>query len=171
LTGKIASIAAIYHEDITDTAGKMSPSDGYFTSIAEQTAKGWKLLSAHWSMIPAKMNTKVYIGTSLDGFIARKDGDFDWLSDFANDEAIQAYGEFIYTVDAILIGRGTFEKVLTFSSWPYTKKVFVLSNSIKEAPDAVKGKVTFVSMKPKDLLTYQRTSSHLFFWQVLSGDY
>jgi dihydrofolate reductase len=100
------------------------------------------------------MITKVYIGTSLDGFIARKNGDFDWLSDFANDEAIEAYGEFIHTVDAILIGRGTFEKALTFSSWPYTKKVFVLSNSIKEAPDAVKGKVTIVSMKPKDLLTY-----------------
>jgi len=40
--------------DITDTAGKMSSSDGYFTGIAEQTALGWQLLNAHWSMIPAK---------------------------------------------------------------------------------------------------------------------
>ncbi len=70
------------------------------------------------------MNTKVYVGTSLDGFIARKDGDFGWLNEFANDEAIKAYEEFINILDAIVIGKGTFEKVLTFSSWPYTKKVF-----------------------------------------------
>jgi riboflavin biosynthesis pyrimidine reductase len=56
------------------------------------------------------MKSKVYIGTSLDGFIARKDGDFSWLSQFANDEAINAYEEFINTIDAIVIGKGTFEK-------------------------------------------------------------
>ena len=56
------------------------------------------------------MKSKVYIGTSLDGFIARKNGDFNWLSQFANDEAIKAYEEFINTVDAIVIGKGTFEK-------------------------------------------------------------
>ena len=102
----------------------------------------------------SKMKSKVYIGTSLDGFIARKDGDFSWLSQFANDEAIKAYEEFINTIDAIVIGKGTFEKVLTFSSWPYTKKVFVLSTSIKEVPDSVKEKAVILSMKPKDLLLY-----------------
>jgi len=51
------------------------------------------------------MKTTVYIGTSLDGFIARKDGDIDWLTRFANDEAIHAYEEFIGGVDAIVIGR------------------------------------------------------------------
>jgi len=75
------------------------------------------------------MKTIVYIGTSLDGFIARKDGEIDWLVQFANDEAIRAYEELISRIDAIVIGRGTFEKVLTFPSWPYEKKVFVLSNS------------------------------------------
>ena len=100
------------------------------------------------------MNTKVYIGTSLDGFIARKNGDFGWLSEFANDEAIKTYEEFINTVDAIVIGKSTFEKVLTFSSWPYTKKVFVLSKSIQEVPHAVKGKVIILSMRPKDLLMH-----------------
>jgi dihydrofolate reductase len=77
------------------------------------------------------MTTTVYIGTSLDGFIARKDGSIDWLVQFANDEAIHAYEKFISRIDAIVIGRGTFEKVLTFPSWPYEKKVFVLSTSIK----------------------------------------
>ncbi len=100
------------------------------------------------------MKSIVFIGTSLDGFIARKDGDFDWLSQFANDEAIHAYEEFINRIDAIVIGRGTFEKVLTFPSWPYEKKVFVLSTTIKQVPDKVREKVTVLSMKPAELLSY-----------------
>jgi len=99
------------------------------------------------------MKVLVYIGTSLDGFIARKDGDIDWLVQFANDEAIQAYKEFINSIDAIIIGRGTFEKVLSFPTWPYEKEVFVLSTSIKQVPDINK-KVTVLSMKPKQLLKY-----------------
>jgi dihydrofolate reductase len=96
----------------------------------------------------------VYIGTSLDGFIARKNGDISWLTQFANDESIRAYQEFINRIDAIVIGRGTFEKVLTFPSWPYTKKVFVLSNSIKQAQEELKEKITVLSMNPYKLLSY-----------------
>jgi len=100
------------------------------------------------------MKIIVYVGTSLDSFIARKDGNIDWLVKFENDEAISAFNEFIYRIDAIVIGRGTFEKVLTFPSWPYAKKVFVLSNSIKEVPETLREKVTVLSMKPKELLSY-----------------
>lgn len=100
------------------------------------------------------MKTIVYIGSSLDGFIARKDGDINWLTQFANEEAINAYKELISRIDAIVIGRGTFEKVLTFPSWPYEKKVFVLSNSIKQVPDIVREEVTVLSMKPRELLNY-----------------
>ena len=100
------------------------------------------------------MKTTVYIGTSLDGFIARNDGDIDWLTRFANDEAIHAYEEFMSGIDAIAIGRGTFEKVLTFPSWPYEKKAFVLSTSIKQVPDTLREKITVLSMKPKELLNY-----------------
>ena len=100
------------------------------------------------------MKTIVYIGTSLDGFIARRDGDIDWLVQFANDEAIHAYEEFISRVNAIVIGRGTFEKVLTFPAWPYEKRVFVLSTSIKQVPDIVREKVTILSMKPVELLSH-----------------
>jgi dihydrofolate reductase len=99
------------------------------------------------------MKTIVYIGTSLDGFIARKDGDIDWLTKFANDEAINAYKELMSRIDAIVIGRGTFDKVLTFPSWPYEKKVFVLSSSIKQVPEKVTDKVTILSMKPTELLS------------------
>ena len=47
----LASISAVYHEDISDSTGKMTPHDGYFTGIARQTSKGWKLRNAHWSSI------------------------------------------------------------------------------------------------------------------------
>ena len=100
------------------------------------------------------MKAIVYIGTSLDGFIARNDGDISWLTQFANDETIHAYEEFISRIDAIVIGRGTFEKVLTFPTWPYDRKVFVLSNSIKQVPDELKEKVTVLSINPLKLLNY-----------------
>jgi dihydrofolate reductase len=100
------------------------------------------------------MKTIVYIGTSLDGFIARTDGNFDWLTQFADDDAVHAYEELMNRIDAIVIGRGTFEKILTFSSWPYKKKAFVLSTSLKQLPATLRDKATLLSMKPKELLSY-----------------
>jgi dihydrofolate reductase len=99
------------------------------------------------------MKTIVYIGTSLDGFIARADGGIDWLVKFEK-PVRKDYGEFIRKIDAVVMGRGTFEKVLTFPSWPYEKKVFVLSNTIKRVPAKLRGKVTVLSMKPRALLNY-----------------
>ncbi len=61
------------------------------------------------------MKNTVYIATSLDGFIARKDGSIEWLLNIdnpANDD--YGYADFMRTIDAIVMGRGTFEKVLTF---------------------------------------------------------
>jgi dihydrofolate reductase len=100
------------------------------------------------------MKTLVYVGTSLDGFIARENGDFDWLSQFANDEAIQSYNQFMDRIDAIVIGRGTYEKVLSFPTFPYSKEVFVLSNSIKKAPEKLTEQVTILAMKPADTIIY-----------------
>src|SRR5207253_1570180 len=68
----------------------------------------------------------VFIGTSLDGFIARVNGDFDFLPPGGGEP--HGYEEFMATVDALVIGRKTFETVLAFDAWPYGKKpVFVLS--------------------------------------------
>jgi dihydrofolate reductase len=100
------------------------------------------------------MKSTVFIGTSLDGFIARKNGDIDWLVQYANNEAVDAYEKFMSRIDTIVIGRSTFEKVLSFPSWPYEKKVFVLSTSIKEVPVALKEKVTILAMEPAKLLNY-----------------
>src|SRR4249919_152815 len=100
------------------------------------------------------MKTYVYIGTSLDGFIAKEDGNLDWLVQFESQEIHDSYHEFISQIDAIVIGRGTFEKVLTFPSWPYDKKTFVLSNTIKQLPKELTGEATVLSLKPKELLSY-----------------
>ena len=73
------------------------------------------------------MTVSVFIGTSLDGFIARPNDDLDWLP--ADGGEPHGYNEFIASVDAIVIGRKTFEKVLTFGAWPYgDKRVVVLSS-------------------------------------------
>jgi len=100
------------------------------------------------------MRTSAYIGTSLDGFIARQDGEIDWLIQFDNSEINQSYSEFISGIDAIVIGRGTYEKVLTFPNWPYQLKVFVLSSRIKQIPDSLKDKATVFAMTPKEVLIY-----------------
>ena len=100
------------------------------------------------------MKACVYIGTSLDGFIARKNGDIDWLVQYANEEAIDAYHAFMKNIDVILIGRGTYEKVLSFPSWPYDKNVFVASTTLKELPETFNDKVSLVSKSPVQTLDH-----------------
>ena len=72
------------------------------------------------------MKASVFVGTSVDGFIARANGDLDWLPPGGGEP--HGYDEFMATVDALVIGRKTFETVLGFDEWPYSEKpVFVLS--------------------------------------------
>jgi len=72
----------------------------------------------------------IFVGVSLDGFIARLNGDLDWLmGEGGGDSAEYGYNEFIADIDAIVMGRKTFEKVLTFDKWYYgNKRVVVLSH-------------------------------------------
>ena len=72
------------------------------------------------------MRFSVFVGTSIDGFIARADGGLDWLPD--NPEP-HGYEEFLATVDGIVIGRKTFETVLSFNYWPYGKRHVVVLTS------------------------------------------
>jgi dihydrofolate reductase len=77
------------------------------------------------------MKGSVFIATSLDGFIARSDGGLDWLP--ANGGEPHGYDEFMATVDAVVIGRKTFETVQTYAAWPYpNKRVVVLSSRLRE---------------------------------------
>lgn len=80
------------------------------------------------------VKASVFIGTSVDGFIARANGDLDFLP--AGGGEPHGYDEFINSVDALVIGRKTYETVLKFDTWPYGEKpVFVLSTSpLAQAP-------------------------------------
>jgi dihydrofolate reductase len=99
-------------------------------------------------------SANVYIGTSLDGFIARTDGDFGWLMKYADADAVTSYNEFIANIDVLVIGRGTFETVLGFPFWPYDKPVFVLSKTLKDVPDNLREKATISPLEPSELLRH-----------------
>lgn len=83
------------------------------------------------------MNCTVYLATSLDGFIARKDGRIDWLPHPQAAGEDYGYANFMSTVDALVMGRNTFEQALTFGAWPYTKPVYVLTSR----PESLQGKL------------------------------
>jgi dihydrofolate reductase len=80
------------------------------------------------------MKASVFVGVSVDGFMARLDGALDFLPEGGGEP--HGYEEFMATVDALVIGRNTYETVLGFSTWPYgAKPVFVLSTrSLAPAP-------------------------------------
>ncbi len=95
------------------------------------------------------MTNYVYIATSLDGYIATIEGSIDWLHDFPNiDETDYGYTEFMAGIDAIVMGRNTFEKVLSFNEWPYVKPVFVLSQLLVELPDQLQHKAQIINGQP-----------------------
>lgn len=97
-----------------------------------------------------------FIATSLDGFIARDDGDIKWLLTRDDPTEDHGYNEFISDKDGIVMGRGTFEKVVSFDSWFYTKPVVVLTRSLTESsvPIMLKDKVRILNMTPNDLVIF-----------------
>ena len=80
---------------------------------------------------------KVFIARSLDGYIADKNGGLDWLNAVPNpDQLDMGYEKFIKEVDAIVMGRSTFETVCSFDmEWPYKIPVFVLSRTMDKVPE------------------------------------
>jgi dihydrofolate reductase len=93
------------------------------------------------------MQNVVFIGASLDGYIADKDGGLEFLQSVPNPEHEEfGFPEFMDSIDALLMGRITYETVLGFGGrWPYSKPVFVLSNSLTSLPEHLKGKAELVS--------------------------
>lgn len=108
--------------------------------------------------------SSVFIAMSLDGFIARDDGSIDWLME-ANKLALQdedcGYKSFISTVDIMIMGRNSFEKVLSFDEWPYGNlPVIVLSSNSIDIPEHLKPFVTVSNQKAYDL-----------YWELEGKDY
>jgi dihydrofolate reductase len=101
------------------------------------------------------IKASVFIATSLDGFIARANGDLDWLTGAESSATEQDFGyqEFMDTVDTIVLGRNTFELVLTFDTWPYGgKKVVVLSSKPSAVPPHLVESVEWLSLPPQRLV-------------------
>jgi dihydrofolate reductase len=94
----------------------------------------------------------VYIAASLDGFIARKNGDLDWLPPGKEGDEDFGYAEFMSTVDHVVMGRNTFEKVLTFGGWHYDKKVIVLTSRDLSIPPELTGNVEALHLSPCELV-------------------
>ncbi len=93
------------------------------------------------------MSNIVYIATSLDGYIADKDGGLDWLHSIPNPDNLDlGWTDFMGKIDALIMGRNTFEAVCGFDvEWPYTKPVFVLSNTMSSVAEAYKDKAEIIS--------------------------
>ncbi len=112
-----------------------------------------------------KKNT-VFIAKSLDGYIAGKNGEIDWLHAIPNPDNIDmGYADLMSEIDAIVMGRVTFETVCNFDiDWPYDKPVFVLSNSMKTIPEAYVGKIQVLKGTPIEILNeiYQQNCFRLY---------
>lgn len=96
----------------------------------------------------------VFIAVSLDGYIARADGDIAWL--IARDDPSEDHGykDFIADKDVIVMGRGSYEKVAGFEAWPYDRPVLVLSRQLAgtPVPEALQGKVRFAALSPAEAM-------------------
>jgi dihydrofolate reductase len=110
----------------------------------------------------------VFIAASVDGFIARPDGDIEWLHKPEYETAELngvTYESFIATVDALVMGRKTLEKVLSFPEWPYEgTPVIALSRQRLELPEHLEGKVEVMAGDVTSLVVAlaERGMKHLY---------
>ena len=100
-------------------------------------------------------SAEVFIATSLDGFIARADGDIDWLVGRPVPTGEEfGYAAFMDGIGAMVMGRQSFEKVLTFPQWPYPVPVVVMSRSPATVvvPETLRDRVRVTSAGPGAVL-------------------
>ncbi len=104
------------------------------------------------------MSNIVYIGTSLDGYISARDGGLDWMSYVPIPEGDDlGFFEFMDRVDAVVMGRKTFETLLGFGlGWHYPKPDIVLSSTLKSAPQEFADHIQFASGTPGKIVQLAR---------------
>ncbi|MGI8401651.1 MAG: dihydrofolate reductase family protein [Gemmatimonadaceae bacterium] len=109
------------------------------------------------------MKASVFIATSVDGFIARQDGGLDWLPAGGGED--HGYNEFFASVDALVIGRKTFETAATFDPWPYGDKlVVVLTTKPSELVAPAGSTCEFIAGTPGEIVGWlsARGLQHLY---------
>lgn len=103
--------------------------------------------------MPLSPTVAVFIATSLDGYIARPDGTLDWLPPIPETGDDYGYHAFMADVDALVMGRNTYEVILSFGPWPYAgKRVVVLSTSQPPVPAELATAVEVTAAAPEALL-------------------
>ena len=112
------------------------------------------------------MTNIVYIGTSIDGYISSADGSLDWLNTVPNPEGDDlGFSQFMERVDAIVMGRHTFETVLGFGlGWHYPIPGIVLSTTLETIPEEFAEHVQIASGLPEQIvhLAEQRGFNNLY---------
>ena len=94
------------------------------------------------------MTNYVYIATSLDGYIATSEGGLDWLDETPNPEQSDyGFADFMNGIDAVVMGRNTFETVVSIDFWPYARPVFVLSDRLSVLPEGYTDKAEIVKWR------------------------
>lgn len=95
-------------------------------------------------MTPRTWRGRVFIGTSVDGKIARTDGTLDWLTDLSprghevathNERPALVWETFFPQTDAIVMGRGTYDSVLEFEEWPFADKTVIVLTTRPDITD------------------------------------
>ena len=110
------------------------------------------------------MKLTYYVAASLDGYIAEKNGSVAWLDAFTTDGLDYGYFDFYNPVDALIMGRRTFDQILTFGKWPYPGKpcYVVTSKEIaNELPEIIS-----TNMAPLDLVNNLKSSGFKNAWLV-----
>jgi dihydrofolate reductase len=109
-------------------------------------------------------NVILYIATSLDGFIARKDGSVDWLSQYENGPEDYGYKDFYKKIGIVIMGNTTYEQVLSFGEFPYRgKDCFVFTRNKEKRKDE---NVTFVSNSARDFISQFNLRENKNIWLV-----
>lgn len=102
------------------------------------------------------MKCSVFIATSTDGYIAKEDGNVDWLHTAGNpeadmgDQADMGFNDYISSVDCMIMGRKCMEVIanmnLTDEQWPYGDiRIITLSHTMRNPPSGVEGRVEMYS--------------------------
>ncbi len=99
------------------------------------------------------MTNYVYVGASIDRYIAEIDGGIKWLEEIPNpNKSDFGFSEFLKNIDAVVMGRKTFEKAVTIPGWSYPVPVFVLSTTWKKIPEMQSAGVSLIEGTPREVV-------------------
>lgn len=113
------------------------------------------------------MKITYYVATSLDGFIAREDGDVSWLDDLNIDMSETGYEDFFASIDGLIMGRNTYDFVFNYGSWPYGEKpTWVCTNRDLET---LEGASLEIASTADDVIKQAKSRKLKHLWLVGGG--